>query len=71
MKTCYSCKGKVVKKKINIEMDGVIIQDVEAEVCERCGEEYFDTQTATFIQNVARFVEKEKMGVKAAKAVAV
>jgi len=36
------------------------VQDVEAEVCERCGEEYFNTQTTTFIQNVARFIEKEK-----------
>lgn len=60
-----------MKKKINIEINGVVIQNVETEVCERCGEEYFDTPTATFIQNVARFVEKERVGVKTAKPVAV
>ena len=70
MKTCYSCKGKIVKKKINIEINGVIVRDVEAEVCERCGEEYFDTPTAAFIQNVARFVEKEKPAADMAKAAA-
>jgi YgiT-type zinc finger domain-containing protein len=68
MKTCYSCKGNVVRKRINVEINGVVVQDVEAEVCERCGEEYFNTRTATFIQNVARFVEKEKAQVMATPA---
>lgn len=63
MKTCYSCKGNIVKKRINIEINGVVVQDVGVEVCSRCGEEYFNTNTATFIQNVARFVEKEKVAV--------
>jgi len=66
MKTCYSCKGNVIKKRINIEIKGVVMQDVEVEVCGRCGEEYFNTRTATFIQNVARFVEQEKSAVMAA-----
>jgi hypothetical protein len=52
---------------VNVEINGVIVRDVEAEVCERCGEEYFDTPTATFIQNVARFIENEKTAVKTAK----
>ena len=60
MKTCYACKGKVVKKKMNVEISGVTVQDVSVEVCERCGETYFTTSAATFIQQVASFVESKK-----------
>lgn len=62
MKTCYVCKGRIVKKNMNIEISGVMVQDVPVEVCDRCGETYFTTPTATFIQQVAKFVEKEKKG---------
>lgn len=60
MKTCYACKGKIVKKNMDIEISGVMVQDVPVEVCERCGEIYFTTQVATFIQKVAKFVENKK-----------
>ncbi len=62
MKTCYACKGRIVKKNMNIEISGVTVQDVPVEVCDRCGEVYFTTPIATFIQQVAKFVEKEKKG---------
>lgn len=60
MKTCYTCKGRVVKKNMNIEISGVTVQNLPVEACDRCGEVYFTTPTATFIQQVAKFVEKEK-----------
>ena len=53
MKTCYTCKGKIVKKNMNIEIPGVRVKDVPVEVCDRCDEVYFTTPTATFIQQVA------------------
>ena len=60
MKTCYACKGKIVKKSMDIEISGVTVKDVPVEVCDRCGEVYFTTSTATFIQQVAKFVENKK-----------
>ncbi len=60
MKTCYTCKGKILKKNISVEVSGIMIQDIPVEVCERCGETYFTTSAATFIQNVAKFVESKK-----------
>jgi hypothetical protein len=30
------------------------------EVCSKCGEKYFDTPTATFIQEVSSFVKSKK-----------
>ncbi len=50
MKTCYACKGRVVKKNMNIEISGVTVQDLPAEACDRCGEVYSTTPTATFTQ---------------------
>ena len=45
MKTCYFCKGEVVKKKIqHVHQWGekiVLFEDVPAEVCQQCGEIYF------------------------------
>lgn len=60
MKTCYACKGKIVKKNMDVEILGVMVHDVPVEICERCGEIYFTTPAATFIQKVAKFVENEK-----------
>lgn len=45
---------------MNIEISGVTVQDVPVEVCDRCGEIYFTTPTATFIQQIAKFVNNEK-----------
>lgn len=45
MKTCYFCKGKVIPKRIqHVHRWGdrvFILEDVPAEVCQQCGENYF------------------------------
>ena len=61
MKTCYQCGGSVSKKSVNLELEGVIIKEIMAEICDRCGEKYFDTKTATFIQDITNFIKNKKM----------
>ena len=60
MKRCHMCHGRIEKRLVDVAIEGVVVTDIPAEVCTRCGEQYFDTETEAFIQNVARFVEKEK-----------
>jgi YgiT-type zinc finger domain-containing protein len=60
MKKCYACGASIVKKKINVEIEGIVVKQVMAEVCPKCGEKYFDTPTATFIQEVSSFVKSKK-----------
>jgi len=62
MKTCYQCGGHVSKKIIDLELEeGVIIKKVPAEVCNKCGEKYFDTKTATFIQEITGFIKNKRV----------
>lgn len=63
MKRCYMCRGDMQKRLVDVNIEGVIIKDVLAEVCERCGEQYFDTNTSTFLQNVARYVTEQRRAV--------
>jgi YgiT-type zinc finger domain-containing protein len=60
MKTCYMCKGIVELSIAEVEVGGVVVKDMPAEVCSRCNEKYFDTRTASFIQEVAGFVAEIK-----------
>lgn len=60
MKTCYQCGGPVERKFVEVKIGGAVITDVYADVCKRCGEKYFDSKTATFIQKVASFVDSKK-----------
>jgi len=60
MKKCYNCGGTIIKKKIDVEIEGIVVKKVIAEVCSKCGEKYFDTPTATFIQEVSSFVKSKK-----------
>lgn len=60
MKKCRSCGGQIEKKNVDVEIEGVVVKEVPAEVCSKCGEEYFDTFTATFVQSVANFVKQKK-----------
>lgn len=61
MKTCYQCGGSVSRKVIDLELEGVIIKDVPAEVCNECKEKYFDTKTATIIQEITSFIKNKKV----------
>lgn len=62
MKTCYMCKGLVELSLVNVEVGGIVVKDVPAEVCKRCGEKYFDTKTASFIQEISKCIDNKKRG---------
>ena len=60
MKKCYICGATIVKKRVDVEIEGIVVKKVMTEVCSKCGEKYFDTSTATFIQEVSSFVKSKK-----------
>lgn len=60
MKKCRVCGGQIVVKKVDVEIAGVVVKEVQAEVCSKCGEQYFDISTATFVQSVADFVKQKR-----------
>lgn len=62
MKTCYMCKGEVKLSLVDVEVKSVVVKDVPAEVCIRCGEKYFDTKTASFIQEITGCIDEKKKG---------
>lgn len=49
MKKCYIYNGDVEPEHVSVECEWngkkMIIEDVPAEVCEQCGERYFDGET--------------------------
>ena len=62
MKTCYMCGGDIERRIVDVEVEGVIVKDVPVEVCTRCGEKYFNTKAATFVQKITRYVNEVKKG---------
>ncbi len=58
MRKCYICNGDVESKKIDVqrEWEGkkILIQDVPAEVCEQCGENYFDSATTLRMEQIKK-----------------
>jgi YgiT-type zinc finger domain-containing protein len=58
--TCEFCKGKTVKKKVKRQhwLRGMpyIVENVEAEVCNECGERYFH---ASVLDEIDRFLESD------------
>ena len=54
------CHGQLKRELVKTQIDDVVITDVLADVCERCGEQYFDTKTATFIQKVTKYIGEQK-----------
>ncbi|MFQ6130115.1 MAG: YgiT-type zinc finger protein [Candidatus Hadarchaeaceae archaeon] len=60
MKKCRVCGGQIDTKNVDVETAGVVVKGVPAEVCSKCGERYFDTSTATFVQSVANFVKQKR-----------
>lgn len=69
MKTCYFCKGRVVKDRIRhmhrAEGGFILIDDLPAEVCVQCGEVYLPPDSLEEIdRRVARAEEaKEHLAV--------
>lgn len=52
---CYICeKGFLTKKKINYELYGTEIGRFDAEVCNKCGEVFFDEYTSKKMTEIAK-----------------
>jgi YgiT-type zinc finger domain-containing protein len=52
---CYICeKGSMIKKKVDFSMYGINLGKFEAQVCNRCGEEFFDEKTSDLIDEAAK-----------------
>ena len=53
---CFMCKGKLESKKVNyiVDLDNtiIIIKEVPAKVCTKCGEQYFDDETSKNIEKI-------------------
>ena len=65
MKTCYFCRGPVHRR--TIEYMGrrpsgyYLVKDVEAEVCEHCGETYLSPESVQHIESAwDRIVEPQE-----------
>ena len=58
---CFMCKGDLEEKKVNYVVDLentiIIIKDVPAKVCKKCGEKFYDDSTA---KNIEKIVNKLK-----------
>ncbi len=52
---CYICeKGNLVKKRIDYRAYGIKLGDYPAEVCDKCGETFFDEETSKKINDTAK-----------------
>lgn len=58
MKHCRICQGDVEKRNVTVERDWkarkIIIEEVPAEVCEQCGEVYFDAETTLQLEKIKK-----------------
>lgn len=51
MAKCYECrKGNLKKKKVEYKLYGIVIGEYQAEVCDKCGETYFDSNALEKIE---------------------
>ncbi len=59
---CFTCKGNMKEKKVNYVVDLedriIIIKEVPAKVCAKCGEQYFDDETAENIEKIVNQLKK-------------
>lgn len=52
---CYVCdRGNLVKKKIEFKLYGELLGHFEAEVCDKCNEQFFDEKTSDEIDEIAK-----------------
>lgn len=51
MEKCYECgKGNLIKKKVKYNLYGMEIGEYPAEVCDKCGEVFFDSNALAKIE---------------------
>jgi len=60
---CFMCKGELEEKRVDYMEDSdntiIVIKDVPARVCKKCGEKFYDDSTAKIIeQKVKEYKEK-------------
>ena len=71
MTTCYFCKGRVSTQLTSVDFrwgdDLKIIEQVPAEVCEQCGEKYFQAQVykdlERLVQHPSRAIQHRSVDV--------
>ena len=51
---CILCDGPLIKKPVEHREFGILIGRFNAQVCTKCGETYFDEQTAEKIQKKSK-----------------
>ncbi len=52
---CYICeKGNLEQKKVEFSLHGEILGKFSAEVCNSCGEKFFDETSSDLIDKVAK-----------------
>lgn len=51
---CIICNGETIKKNIGYKEFGVTLGNFKADVCKKCGEAYFDEETAAKIQEKSK-----------------
>ena len=52
---CYICeKGRLTKKRVDYNLYGVNIGKFNAEVCDKCGEIFFDEDTSKRMTEIAK-----------------
>ncbi len=51
---CVMCGGKTVQKNVDYREFDVLLGNFKAEVCQKCGESYFDEKTAEKIQHKSK-----------------
>src|SRR3989338_11143682 len=55
MEKCYMCKkGNLAKKKVDYSLYGVSLGKFNAEVCDKCGEVFFDEKTSKRMTEIAK-----------------
>jgi len=61
---CYMCeKGNLTKKQVEYKLYGVSIGKFDAEVCDKCGETFFDEDVSRKMTKIAK--EKGLWGLQA------
>jgi len=58
------CKGRLRKGKIREEMFGTFLGEFPADVCEKCGESFTDSETTLKIEKIAKKKGLWGLGVK-------
>ena len=51
---CIMCDDKTIRKNIEYKEFGISLGNFKAEVCRKCGETYFDEETAEKIQTKSK-----------------